>query len=424
MSSKSDAKKRKDRIKRIKEEECRAWSINPTVNPLTDAEITVDGPTYNDIKEICLEKYNIYPVGSSRAPLPKSIGTGIDKLNIPKNYQEWQDTFLKINNLYTALREIKKVPKDFLKLLKNYIRLCEIILEYTDNRYDIIPAQRHNDDRNKLTEFIAYSKNIVENEIILNISPTVSSLHSLNIGAKSLIESVLYHGSLSQDYLTRFNTIRDYQDYYKFYGLYDNLEGVDDDAIKLIEEITENFDNLNYLILHIKTLKDKQTLRLQNKELSKSESSKSLPSSIKQKMNRKVTRLPRPREFVRNSMINLETGAEEFFMTPKPLNPGEDPFIEKVFYSEKKGTDEGKTDDPFSSHAKLSAMSSYKHAEVRAMPRLSNKKRTQILKDLKGICVTMKDVLTGKRFDRMNKKKLQLIVEIDIGIKKLILTHQ
>lgn len=417
MSTKSDAKKRKDRIKRIKEEECQEWARNPTVNPLTGAEITVDGPTYNDIKEICLEKYNIYPAGSSRAPLPKSIGTGDDKLIIPKNHAEWQVTFLKINNLYAALQETEKVPKDFLKLLKNYIRLCEIILEYSDNKYDIIPAERHNDDRNKLTQFIAYSKNIVENNLILDISPTVSLLNNLNIRIKGLIDSFLYNGNFIQSELTIFNTIRDYLDYYKFYNLYDNSEGVDDIAIKFYEEIFINFANLNYLILHIKSLKDKQQTS-QNKELSKSKSSKSLPSSIKQKMNRKVTRLPKPREFVRNSMINPETGAYEYFMTPKPLNPGEDPFIEKVFYSEKKGTDEGKTDDTFSSHAKLSAMSPYKHEEVRAMPPLSNKKRTQILKDLKGICVTMKDVLTGKRFDRMNKKKLQLIVEIDTGTGK------
>ena len=46
---------------RIKIEKCREWAVNPTVNPLTGKTIKVNGPKYNELKEVCLRKYNITP---------------------------------------------------------------------------------------------------------------------------------------------------------------------------------------------------------------------------------------------------------------------------------------------------------------------------------------------------------------------------
>lgn len=46
---------------RIKIEKCREWAANPTVNPLTGKTIMVNGPKYNELKEVCLRKYNITP---------------------------------------------------------------------------------------------------------------------------------------------------------------------------------------------------------------------------------------------------------------------------------------------------------------------------------------------------------------------------
>jgi hypothetical protein len=43
---------------------------------------------------------------------------------------------------------------------------------------------------------------------------------------------------------------------------------------------------------------------------------------------------------------------------------------------------------------------------------LPNKKRTELLRELKAACNEMKDTITGARFDRMRKKQLHLIVKL------------
>jgi hypothetical protein len=58
MSS-TTAAKSASRIQRITEGKCREWAANPTINPLTGKEIEIDGPTYNALKDRCLNKYNI-----------------------------------------------------------------------------------------------------------------------------------------------------------------------------------------------------------------------------------------------------------------------------------------------------------------------------------------------------------------------------
>jgi len=58
MSS-STAAKSASRIQRITEARCREWAARPTINPITGKAIEIDGPTYNALKERCLNKYNI-----------------------------------------------------------------------------------------------------------------------------------------------------------------------------------------------------------------------------------------------------------------------------------------------------------------------------------------------------------------------------
>lgn len=53
------ASKTDNKIKRISQAKCIEWVSNPLVNPLTGSAITENGPTYNKIKNRCLEKYNI-----------------------------------------------------------------------------------------------------------------------------------------------------------------------------------------------------------------------------------------------------------------------------------------------------------------------------------------------------------------------------
>jgi hypothetical protein len=85
-------------------------------------------------------------------------------------------------------------------------------------------------------------------------------------------------------------------------------------------------------------------------------------------------------------------------------------------------------DDPpidrevFRRHRKLSEMSPHKYPDVNRLTPLPQKDRVQLLNELKQkrdsdgttrpVCNEMQDNITGKRFDRMNKKNLQLIVQI------------
>lgn len=58
MSTSATAKSA-SRIQRITEARCREWVARPTVNPITGKDIEIDGPTYNALKNRCLNKYNI-----------------------------------------------------------------------------------------------------------------------------------------------------------------------------------------------------------------------------------------------------------------------------------------------------------------------------------------------------------------------------
>ena len=62
----------------------------------------------------------------------------------------------------------------------------------------------------------------------------------------------------------------------------------------------------------------------------------------------------------------------------------------------------------FRSHAKLSAMS----PAAAQLPPLTPKKRTAMLAELRAACTVMKDMISMQRFDRMNKKSLQLVVRL------------
>jgi len=55
----STAAKSASRIQRITEARCREWAARPTINPITGKPIDLDGPTYNALKDRCLNKYNI-----------------------------------------------------------------------------------------------------------------------------------------------------------------------------------------------------------------------------------------------------------------------------------------------------------------------------------------------------------------------------
>jgi len=66
-------------------------------------------------------------------------------------------------------------------------------------------------------------------------------------------------------------------------------------------------------------------------------------------------------------------------------------------------------------HSKLSNVSPFLHASPN-VPVLDDKKtRQQLLKELKAVCVEMRDTITYERFDRMNKKNLLLIVKLGEG---------
>jgi len=58
MSTSATAKSA-SRIQRITEARCREWAARPTINPITGKPIEIDGPTYNALKDRCLNKYNI-----------------------------------------------------------------------------------------------------------------------------------------------------------------------------------------------------------------------------------------------------------------------------------------------------------------------------------------------------------------------------
>lgn len=124
-----------------------------------------------------------------------------------------------------------------------------------------------------------------------------------------------------------------------------------------------------------------------------------------------------PRRQAASATFSLpESISRERRKMKKPKANPDDP---DAFYPWSQSVDIPPTErSDFRSHAKMSAVSPFPTQQgPEDLPPLPEKKRTQLLKELREACAVMKDAILMERFDRMKKKRLQLIVKLGKGEK-------
>ena len=413
-----------ERIKKITKEKCEEWAKNPTKNPLPGGkEITKNGPVYKKLAERCA-RFGIVPKDTdtdrdsdsdtgkdiNKKTFPNKIGDYV----FPKSKETWNGSQVQseIEKVFNGMKEISAIPDDFFKDLKDLVKICKLALSVDY----LIP----DDKREYINEFVNYSENIIDNNITVSIDFQNNSLRSLIIDAKYVIRILSVYGNIPDRTLANENykTINNRVKYYKFYEKYDNLKGYKlhltkvsraiayDNSEESLQLLNKLYQQIQEMIEHFSKLSNVKNNSDSLETISNSKS-RSLPASISIRKN--ITRLLKPKKLVEveEEYRNPRTREIELVKKMKPDPNEPDEFIERIFESE---PDTGRS--KFNSHRKLSNVSDFKYPEANEFTKLTPKKRTQILQELRATCSYMKDSITGKRFDRMNKKNLQLIIKI------------
>ena len=366
------------RINRLSEADCAQWAARPTVNPLTGRSIEVNKGTYNAIAKRCSDAFQILPAGSpspdpspgpstsqQRPPLPKTV----NMIKVPQTAAEWKDSTVRLHvkGLYAACRRYGFITENYTHIAKDFIKICQILTEY-----EIIPAA----ERAEVAEIIALLADYCAPSKVMRSKgpPTMvvyyaqlveAAIMRLLTGEPANIDvAQIRHDLLVADFNMYMHT-GETEWSKKITELLIALEGLENDMVLMRADAPGDG-----------AASDAYALPASRE--------RSLPESLSQ---RRVKAL-------------------------KPKRRPEDP---DEYYPWSATEEAAPTDrSRFRSHAKLSAVSPLAQPSPGAAPLapLSPKKRTAILAELREACTVMKDTLSMQRFDRMNKKALQLVVRL------------
>ena len=447
MTSKRD----KDLIKKITEKRCIEWTANPLVNPVTDATIDYKGPTYNIFEKVCREKFNITLDGQASAASPSASAASpsadmpklpkhVDDIPMPQTRKQWSENTLINTDFHKILLLItnsktKFISEYVLENMLSYVKICELGLEY-----GLVPESDVEKIRDYIERFTHYStkENLQGVKLVrktdidiidayLKNRCNITDLEDKRVAYPVAIMQCLEYKenelaaqctSLQKEIL-RFG-INDDRDneasripfllgtimYYKLF--FSDTDARIANWNTVYNPITTSESSVNVTMKYIeldKFIKEIKHLNEANNRSNKSLTSKSksatLPGSIS--MHRSIRNIEIPPE-----PADVEDSEGRLYKkrTQGPVNL--DQFSEYV-----QEVSTGRSS--FKHHSLLSKMQPLSRASLDALP---VKTRGQILKELKTTCNEMKDSITGKRFDRMSKKNLHLIVQIGPNAKK------
>jgi len=432
---------KKDLIKKITHARCIAWANNPLKNPITNATITHKGPTYNIFEEVCREQFNITlgrPSGeAAAAPSPQlpRLPKDVDGIAMPQNKKQWTENslinrdFHKILLLITNSKE-KSINEYVFENMLSYAKICELGLQY-----NLVPDADIEKIQNFQERFIYFSdrenikglsikflkKELIDiidaflrnrridldsdimyrfpNRIITSLQLKESELAS---EANLLQREILSHGLNDNKYeqAVKIAGLVATINYYKL--LYTDTESNLETWNSATNPLTSSASyiqlgvNVKSLFTFIKEIRDLDTRRNASyKSLTQKSKSATLPESISiDKMIRQNLINPEPVEEVNSD------GTTNMRRVQGPPN-----LREFSDYVERYNTERSS----FNRHSVLSKMKPLSRESLDAFP---EKTRVQLLKELKTECHYMKDTLQDKRFDRMAKKNLHLVVQI------------
>lgn len=443
------SKKDKELASKITEARCRTWIAQPLKNPITLSTITYKGPTYNVFEQVCRDKFNITldegsagPAGPSDAhahagpstTLPK-LPKNIDGIAMPQNKKQWRENslinrdFFKILLLITNPKE-KSINEYVFENMLSYAKICELGLQY-----NLVPEediQKIQNYQERFTHFSvrenlkALTVKFIKKEFIdiiddflrrrrIDLDSDLSYRYPNNLlhaieskerelaqSARNLQDDILRDGLDDAKYqrAVEIATLVATMNYYKL--LYSDTEArlanwnsADNPLIQSPSYIQLSI-NVRSLFEFIKEIKDLDTRRdASYKSLTRKSKSATLPESIS------IDKI------IRRNLINAEPVEEVNSDGTTNMRRVQGPPNLKEFsdYVERYNTERSN----FNRHTLLSKMKPLSRESLEAFP---EKTRVQLLKELKAQCHYMKDTLTDKRFDRMSKKNLHLVVQI------------
>jgi hypothetical protein len=385
---------------------CEEWSKNPTINPITGKEIAIGKPTYNKFVELCVS-YGIGPseAGPSAAGPPKKVGEFV----VPKTKQNWNTAKLTsryIPNILTMLENprLKIVRQADYDNFDNFAKLCEIGLEY-----NLVPEEEVEKVKTYISKYKLYKNNGIQGVLVIpeidyNLSSNLLKykerfIHDIIDSLQDLGSRIVMNGLDDRipGNIKWYNIIRAIMIYEDLIEKEEITEAYIDEVlnqycIRYIADFEREYIDITNMVQdHARANASRSSGRVVS-----ASKSKTLPTSIS--IEKRKHKIP-----IRKPLIEITLSDGKTALRPDPNAPDE--------YREVSEEVEPPTNrSSFRPHDALSknlTPFSLEHLEP-----LPDKTRVALLKELKEACNYMKDGISGKRFDRMTKKNLQLIVKI------------
>ena len=349
-----------EKITRLTERECREWAQDPTVNPATGRDIEVGKDTYTAIAEHCKRAFGIEP--DRRMLLPKTVS----RWPVPRDQDAWvaSMTRKKAVGLSDAVRKFGFITDTYVPDASSFVRIGKLLLEA-----EVLTGT----ERKAVEGWIATLNGaIVAPNKILATPPNAGDVYDYMYQIETMTNNTLLGvptAVAARDLQNEIHAIS-FNNYFETGSL-------------------ASSNRLNEMLIALVGLENEVVLQRMNPGAQNdahaipASRERSLPESISQ---RRVKQM-------------------------KPRRKGANPEDPDEYYPWSATEEAAPTDrSRFRSHAKLSAMSPGLGGPEE--PPMTPKKRTALLAELRKACSVMKDMISMQRFDRMNKKSLQLVVRL------------
>jgi len=373
------------KIKRFTEQKCREWVETPLVNPATGRAIELNKGTYNAIAERCKNAFGIEPgsdlanetpADRSRRLLPKKVGDW----TVPRTTEAWMASDVRKHAviLTRAVRKFGFITSRYTEDAAAFNRIGKLLLDA-----EVIPEGERalaESFVTTLTNAMIPMSKIREHQGFPRTIAEYKLQVEKMIGDKLAGRPVsMTPGALRKDIeVTQFN---------RFVSEGLTALGPEDAEVDEMLVSLEALDGEIILQRAAAAAATAATAAASNGDADAYEipasRERSLPESISQRRVKQK----------------------------KPRREGANPEDADEYYPWSATEEAAPTDrSRFRSHAKLSAVSPGPGAAPLAP--LDPKKRTAMLAELREACTVMKDMISMQRFDRMNKKSLQLVVRL------------
>jgi hypothetical protein len=409
---------------RLTQKHCEKWVTEPLVNPKTGYAIKADGPTFKLIAEACA-KYNlsaVTPMATTGRTLLRKIGT----FKMPQTRDEWQERQNMFQNIFIMYDTFQVASNSLLQHSKIYTEMCELAIEFE------LP---HENDIPRISEWATRFRHI--NDAIAAGHKSATQIDAITTvpdfymyenlfqkqaiyildGVKKLTGTLLIPDIATENMDTLYRSIkkasiliREYN-YQHMHILLNadsrNISNQNQNArfVCLTESQIDTIKNsppntaFNEFLVELKEIEAMQSAIDAAKaehSVNPTTRSRSLPNSIS--IERITSRIPIPKRPV---PVQLEDGT-----TVLRINRDAPDEYRDIEYFNEPVTDR----NSFRRHSKMSFMTPFSSSEH--LDSLPEKTRVTLLNELRAACNYMKDGVTHKRFDRMHKKGLHLIVQL------------